>query len=194
MTADLILAHYRTAFTAETADIDAQIVAKEDEASRVNGELRALLNRREAMETKHNAALYVALHVKVDPLTGEAVARQGKPTKAAVAARATEPPDPPPADPAPKGEAKAPPESLTGDPKADTALADAADAFMATISDDRTPAQVRLVLADLDWAVDEMNQYSDTALAYAARHRIGPQSVTLVDGGMQIDATGEVIP
>lgn len=108
----------------------------------------------------------------------------GRPTKTEAAARAKV-----------GSEATPAPTSPTGDPAADAALATAADAFMAAIADDRTPGQVRLVLSDLDWAVDEMSQYSDTALAYAAKHGLGPSQVTRMDdGGMRVDATGEVIP
>ena len=105
----------------------------------------------------------------------------GRPTRTEAAARArvgTEPPADPPT-----------PTATTETPTA------GADAFMAAVADSRDPGQVRLVLSDLDWAVDEMNQYSDTALAYAAKHGLKPSEVTRTDdGGMQIGVDGDVIP
>lgn len=188
MTADAILEAYRSAVATETADACADIARLEDEVRAANGALYAAQNRLAAIVTRHNADLYRDLHVKVDPVTGDAVARQGKPTKAAQAARSV-------SAPVERDEAMPAPTSATGDPAADVALATAADAFMAAISDDRTPEQARIVLADIDWAVDEMDQYSDTALVYAAKHGLGPSQVTRTDdGGMQVDATGEVIP
>lgn len=118
-----------------------------------------------------------------------AIRPKGKPTKAESAARGVKDTDQPADRPA---FAKSP-ESPTGDPQADATLATAADAFVATISDDRTPEQARLVLADRGWHVGDMDLLTPTALIEVARRCLRPeQTETNADGSVTV-AGGEVI-
>lgn len=118
-----------------------------------------------------------------------AIRPKGKPTKAESAARGVKDTDQPADRPA---FAKSP-KSPTGDPQADATLATAADAFVATISDDRTPEQARLVLADRGWHVGDMDLLTPTALIEVARRCLRPeQTETNADGSVTV-AGGEVI-
>ena len=185
--------------TKNLADIDAEIkrVALADapfasallEAERVRVESRIVEYQNDAIRT---AAALLCLR------TGEggecdidkpAIRPKGKPTKAESAARGVKDTDQPADRPA---FAKSP-KSPTGDPQADATLATAADAFVATISDDRTPEQARLVLADRGWHVGDMDLLTPTALIEVARRCLRPeQTETNADGSVTV-AGGEVI-
>lgn len=190
MTADAILEAYRNAVATETADACADIARLEDEVRAANGALYAAQNRLAAIVTRHNADLYRDLHVKVDPVTGDAVARQGKPTKAAQAARSAsasaECGETPPPPEAPVETGTTAPEDAPPDDDA-SGLAAAFATANEWASCDAGKARGHAISA-LGYTANELVGLGDVQIRAICKHRIAPAEFGgVVVGGVMVD-------
>lgn len=193
MTATLILANYRTRFAADVADIDAQIAVKEDEARRVNGELHALVNAREILETRHNAELYLALHVKVDPLTGEPMARPGRKPGRGEAQEPLPVSDPPPPTTTPETPTTGTDQG-SGSAGEDAPPADDASGLAAAFEPANEWASCAIgkahghAIAVLGYTANELTGLGEVQIRAICKHRVAPAEFGgVVVGGVLVD-------
>jgi len=200
--ADDIMQQHREDVARETDALDMEIGSLQDQMSAIARDLDAAMDRRRAIVVRLNAAVFAALHVKIDA-DGCPVPRPGPPIGTVRRkGGAMEPPAPTTTTETPATDASADP---GGAPPADSPRlftppagtapesADGYDAFMAAIAG-QPPVSIASALETLGWREDERNQYTANALTYAAKHGLGPQSVTRTDDGrMAVDGTDLVI-